>query len=183
MLRIRRALVVLGALATLAAGGCSDEDGAVRNGPQTEEQRELAAEYAKECDWMVQRGSVNSDLVRESFVAGPAAAEGARLYLETDQVEAGDRFAVAVGNDSSETIDYGTANHIEDSSGNVVEPEGNQLFLLIGLSAPPGEVGPCITASVPSGLEPGTYAVVVEADAGEGPPEDLKASFEVSQPE
>lgn len=140
-----------------------------------------AKRVAKRCRWTAP-GTVPDDQVRSAFVRGGSG--DVSLLLQQASVRPGAQFQVAVANDSGRPIRYGTMSHIEDAeSGERVTVKGPHGFRLVGLSARPGEVGPCVTISVPSSTPPGRYrAVLRDVDGGSLNASRLGAVFLVEGP-
>lgn len=105
------------------------------------------------------------------------------LLLERSMARPGSVLAVAVENESDASVDYGTAVHLENQSGDPVHPSTPLAFQDIGLTAPAHGVGPCVIALVPRDAVSGDYELVLE-DVGGAPDEadDLRAPLRVAGP-
>src|SRR5918996_5799383 len=85
------------------------------------------------CDWTSARQAPES-AVRKTFVDREAG--GVRLLLADDTIRPGEILRVAVANDSSESVEYGTFSHVESEDGERVRIKGPYGFPDIGLHAP-----------------------------------------------
>lgn len=170
-----------------ACSGSDAEDSPVASDPPaslespraTSEPNGRAAKgLVKQCHWG-SRKKARESAIRNSFVDRESGE--VRLLLADDTVRPGEILSVAVVNDSSASVLYGTFSHVETETGQPVRIKGPYGFPAIGLSATPSNVGPCVTLPVPSATESGTYvAVIDDVRLADGEPADLRATFTVA---
>jgi hypothetical protein len=135
-------------------------------------------ELVHRCGWSTGKDAQES-AIRNAFV--DLESGEVRLLLADDTIRPGGILSVAVANDSSASVQYGTFSHIETEAGDPVRIKGPYGFPAIGLSASPHDVGPCVTLPVPSGTANGAYvAVVDDVRMADGTPTDLRAGFTVA---
>lgn len=111
------------------------------------------------CQW-TERKAVPGSRIRATFASGGPG--DVHLLLSDSVVRPGGILSVAIGNDSTQTVGYGTTSHVETSDGKEVRIDGPYGFRSILLLAEAQEVGPCVSLPVPSDTRPGNYTAVLE---------------------
>ena len=174
MFATRDPLAALAALCALSVGACGGDDrpeAASLAPEQPAFDAQDASKVARRCIWTVGQGrQISEKRIRDGFIDATGGNE-LGLLLEKQEVRPGEQFAISLMNSSDESFLYGTQTQIEDSTGDPVPTKGPSFFPAIGLSSEPGEAGQCVTASVPSTTEPGSYRVVLVTEGapnGEG---------------
>jgi hypothetical protein len=84
-----------------------------------------------------------------------------RLLLEANRLSPGQEVAVTVDNRSERGVPYGAAAGLEDPTTGERVPTATSYVPLIGLSAQPGDVGPCVPLALRNTTPPGRYRVVL----------------------
>ncbi|MDQ3641115.1 MAG: hypothetical protein M3450_06535 [Actinomycetota bacterium] len=185
----RLSVLCISALALFSACGGSQVDG---NAEQTSSAKSEGSNDAvatnlgrdrearavsRRCSWSVGKGrEISESRIRQTFFDATGGTP-VGLLLESPTVRPGQQFQVSIWNRADGEVFHGVRNHIERTDGDQLVTLENQYAPAIGLVVRSGEAGPCVTVSVPSDAEVGSYRVVLDDVQGMG---EVSGNFEVA---